>query len=82
MASHFLPRYAVPEIPLRATATMLLLFLVWSSLRRIIPSWRASSCLPGYGESNGDDRPRMVTTPALWITVARVVSGSCSARRK
>ena len=38
MASHFLPRYALPEIPLRVTATMLLLFLAWSSLRRIIRS--------------------------------------------
>ena len=38
MASHFLPRYALPEIPLRVTATMLLLFLAWSSLRRIVRS--------------------------------------------
>ena len=38
MASHFLPRYALPEIPLRVTAAMLLLFLAWSSLRRMIRS--------------------------------------------
>ena len=36
MASHFLPRYALPEIPLRITATMLLLYLAWSSLHRLI----------------------------------------------
>ena len=36
VASHFLPRYALPEIPLRVTAMMLLLFLAWSSLHRLI----------------------------------------------
>ena len=36
VSSHFLPRYAAPEILLRVTATMLLLFLVWSSLQRIV----------------------------------------------
>ena len=38
IASHFLPRYALPEIPLRVTAMMLLLFLVWSSLLRLVRS--------------------------------------------
>ena len=33
LASHFLPRYALPEIPLRITATALLLHLVWSFFR-------------------------------------------------
>ena len=33
MASIFLPRYAVPQIPLRVTATMVLLYLSWTSLR-------------------------------------------------
>ena len=33
LASHFLPRYAEPQIPLRVTATMLLLYLAWTSLR-------------------------------------------------
>ena len=33
MASHFLSRYAAPQIPLRVTALMLLLYLAWSSLR-------------------------------------------------
>lgn len=33
LASHFLPRYALPEIPLRITATVLLLHLVWSFFR-------------------------------------------------
>ncbi len=47
-ASHFVPRFAVPEIPLRVTATMLLLFLVWSSLRRIVGSARARA-----GQSDG-----------------------------
>ena len=31
--SHFIPRYAEPQIPLRVVATMVLLYLVWSSLR-------------------------------------------------
>ena len=38
VVSHFLPRYALPQIPLRVVATMVLLFLVWSSLRRIVRS--------------------------------------------
>ena len=33
MASHFLSRYAEPQIPLRVTATMVLLYLAWTSLR-------------------------------------------------
>ena len=33
MASHFLPRYADPQIQLRVTALMMLLYLAWSSLR-------------------------------------------------
>ena len=33
MTSHFLPRYADLQIPLRVTATMVLLYLAWSSLR-------------------------------------------------
>ena len=33
MASHFLSRYAEPQIPLRVTALMMLLYLAWSSLR-------------------------------------------------
>ena len=33
MASHFLTRYAEPQIPLRVTALLLLLYLAWSSLR-------------------------------------------------
>ena len=37
LASHFLPRYAEPQIPLRVTATMLLLYLAWTSLRRTRP---------------------------------------------
>ena len=36
MASQFVPRFALPQIPLRVTATMLLLFLAWSSLHRFI----------------------------------------------
>ena len=36
MASHFLPRYGLPQVPLRVVATLVLLFLVWSSLRRIV----------------------------------------------
>ena len=36
--SHFLPRYAEPQIPLRVTATMLLLFLAWSTLQRLVRS--------------------------------------------
>ncbi len=47
-ASHFLPRYAVPQIPLRVTATMLLLFLVWTSLQRIVRSARARA---GHSDS-------------------------------
>lgn len=35
--SHFLPRYALPQVPLRVVATMVLLFLVWSYLRRSEP---------------------------------------------
>ena len=34
LASHFIPRYAEPQIPLRVTATMVLLYLAWTSLRR------------------------------------------------
>ncbi len=34
--SHFLPRYAEPQIPLRITATMLLLFLAGSTLQRLV----------------------------------------------
>ena len=30
LASHFLPRYAEPQIPLRVVATMVLLYLVWT----------------------------------------------------
>ena len=48
--SHFLPRYAEPQIPLRVTATMLLLFLAWSTLQRLVrsaaghdPVWWTSS---------------------------------------
>ena len=33
MASRFLPRFAEPQIPLRVTALMMLLYLAWSSLR-------------------------------------------------
>ena len=33
MASHFLSRYAEPQVPLRVTALMMLLYLAWSSLR-------------------------------------------------
>ena len=33
MASHFMVRYAEPQIPLRVTALLMLLYLVWSSLR-------------------------------------------------
>ena len=33
LASQFLPRYADPQIPLRVTATMVLLYLAWTSLR-------------------------------------------------
>ena len=33
LASHFIPRYAEPQIPLRVTATMVLLYLAWTSLR-------------------------------------------------
>ena len=33
MASRFLPRFAEPQIPLRVTALMILLYLAWSSLR-------------------------------------------------
>ena len=36
--SHFLPRYAEPQIPLPVTATMLLLFLAWSTLQRLVRS--------------------------------------------
>ena len=35
LASHFLPRYAVPQILLRVTATMLLLYLAWTLLRTV-----------------------------------------------
>ena len=35
MATRFIPRFAEPQIPLRVTATMVLFFLVCSSLRRI-----------------------------------------------
>ena len=35
LASHFLPRYAAPQILLRVTATMLLLYLVWTLLRTV-----------------------------------------------
>ena len=38
VTSHFLPRYAEPQIPLRVTATMLLLFLAWSTLQRLVRS--------------------------------------------
>ena len=34
LASQFLPRYADPQIPLRVTATMVLLYLAWTSLPR------------------------------------------------
>ena len=44
VTSHFLPRYAEPQIPLRVTATMLLLFLAWSTLRKLVRS-RSSSTL-------------------------------------
>ena len=37
MASQFLPRFAVPQIPLRVAATMLLLYLAWTSLRGTRP---------------------------------------------
>ena len=35
LASHFLPRYAAPQVLLRVTATMLLLYLVWTLLRTV-----------------------------------------------
>ena len=35
LASHFLPRYAEPQILLRVTATMLLLYLAWTLLRTV-----------------------------------------------
>ena len=35
LASHFPGRYAEPQIPLRVTATMLLLYLAWTSLRAV-----------------------------------------------
>ena len=35
LASHFLPRYAAPQILLRVTATMLLLYLAWTLLRTV-----------------------------------------------
>ena len=38
VTSHFLPRYAEPQIPLRVTATMLLLFLTWSTLQKFVRS--------------------------------------------
>ena len=37
MASQFLPRFAEPHIPLRVAATMLLLYLAWTSLRGTRP---------------------------------------------
>ena len=44
LASHFLPRYAEPQILLRVTATMLLLYLAWTLLRtvwaRCAQNWR------------------------------------------
>lgn len=35
MVTRFLPRFAEPQIPLRVTALMILLYLAWSSLRRL-----------------------------------------------
>ena len=35
LAAHFLPRYAAPQILLRVTATMLLLYLAWTLLRTV-----------------------------------------------
>ena len=35
LVSHFIPRYAVPETPLRIVAVMLLVFLLASSMRRL-----------------------------------------------
>ena len=35
LAAHFLPRYAVPQILLRVTATVLLLYLAWTLLRTV-----------------------------------------------
>ena len=46
VASHFLPRYAEPQIPLRVTATMLLLFLAWSTLQRLVRSAARSAGRP------------------------------------
>ena len=45
MASHFLSRYAEPQIPLRVTATMVLLYLAWTSLRTASPQPRSKTCL-------------------------------------
>ena len=38
MVTRFVPRFALPQVPLRVVATMVLLFLVWSSLRRLARS--------------------------------------------
>ena len=43
VTSHFLPRYAEPQIPLRVTATMLLLFLACSTLQQLVQSSARSS---------------------------------------
>lgn len=45
--SHFLPRYAEPQIPLRVTATMLLLFLAWPALQKLV---RSSARNPGRAD--------------------------------